>query len=114
MAKSKTVAAIKFFEERLIDENVNVSRIILFGSQAEGKASADSDVDLVLISKDFKNKNIFKRLEMIKKAEIATIKKFMIPIDIIMMTPEEFKRGTSLVSEYAKKGTVLLPAHSLE
>jgi predicted nucleotidyltransferase len=111
MAKSKTVAAIKFLEERLIDENVNVSRIILFGSQAEGKASADCDVDLVLISKDFKNKNIFKRLEMIKKAEIATIKKFMIPIDIIMMTPEEFNGETSLVSGYAKKGKVFVPAH---
>jgi len=111
MAKSKTVAAIKFLEERLIAENVNISRIILFGSQADGKASAESDVDLVLISKDFKNKNIFKRLEMIKKAEIATIKKFMIPIDIILMTPEEFKGETSLVSEYAKKGTVIFPVH---
>jgi len=110
MATSKTVAAIKFFEERLIAENVNVSRIILFGSQADGKASAESDVDLVLISNDFKNKNIFKRLEMIKKAEIATIKKFMIPIDIIMMTPEEFEGGSSLVSEYAKNGTVLFAA----
>lgn len=107
MAKSKTVAAIKFFEERLGEDNVNVSRIILFGSQAEGKASAESDVDLVLISKDFKNKNIFKRLQMIKNAEIATIKKFMIPMDIIMMTPEEFKEETSLVSAYAKKGTVI-------
>lgn len=111
MAKSKTVAAIKFFEERLIDENVNVSRIILFGSQAEGKASAESDMDLVLISKDFKNKNIFKRLQMIKKAEIATIKKFMIPIDIIMMTPEEFKGETSLVSDYAKKGREIVHPH---
>jgi hypothetical protein len=48
---------------------------------------------------------------MIKNAEIATIKKFMIPMDVIMMTPEEFRGETSLVSEYAKKGTVLsLPA----
>jgi predicted nucleotidyltransferase len=111
MAKSKTVAAIRFFEERLIDEKVNVSKIILFGSQAEGKPSAESDVDLVLISEDFKNKNIFRRLEMIKKAEIATIKKFMIPMDVIMMTPEEFDGGTSLVSQYAKEGTMLLPVH---
>lgn len=111
MAKSKTVAAIKFFEERLIDENVDVSRIILFGSRAKGKASTESDVDLVLISKDFNKKNVFKRLQMIKKAEIATIKKFMIPMDIVMMTPEEFKGETSLVSAYAKKGKVFVPAH---
>lgn len=47
---------------------------------------------------------------MIKDAEIATIKKFMIPFDIIMMTPEEFRSGSSLVSEFAKKGTVLTAA----
>ena len=113
MDKSKTVAAIKFFEERLLSDNVSVSRIILFGSQAEGKASAESDVDLVLVSKDFKNKNIFKRLRMIKNAEIATIKKFMIPMDVIMMTPEEFRGGTSLVSDYARNGKDLKELESI-
>lgn len=47
---------------------------------------------------------------MIKDAEIATIKKFMIPLDIIMMTPEEFNGGSSLVSEFAKNGRVLTAA----
>jgi hypothetical protein len=47
---------------------------------------------------------------LIKEAEIATIKKFMIPLDVIMMTPEEFEGGTSLISEFAKKGKVLFAA----
>lgn len=110
MAKSKAVAAVRYFEERLKTKNVNVSKIILFGSQARGSASVGSDVDIVLVSKDFGRKNIYQRLEMIKDAEIATIKKFMIPFDIIMMTPEEFRSGSSLVSEFAKKGTVLTAA----
>lgn len=110
MAESKAVKAIKFFEKRLVDKRLNVSKIVLFGSQAEGKFRAESDVDIVLISEDFKNKSIFKRLELIKEAEIATIKKFMIPLDVIMMTPEEFEGGTSLVSEYAKNGKVLFAA----
>lgn len=110
MAKSKAVAAIRYFEERLKAKNVSVSKIILFGSQARRKTSAESDIDIVLISKDFAKKDIYKRLDMIKEAEIATIKKFMIPLDIIMMTPEEFKSGTSLVSEFAKNGKVLTAA----
>lgn len=110
MAKNKAVKAIKFFEKRLLDNKLSVSKIILFGSQAEGKACAESDVDIVLISEDFQNKTIFKRLELIKEAEIATIKKFMIPLDVILMTPDEFERGTSLVSEYAKNGKVLFAA----
>lgn len=110
MAKSKAVAAVRYFEEQLKAKNVSISKIILFGSQARGNASAESDVDIVLISKDFGKKDIYKRLEMIKEAEIATIKKFMIPFDIIMMTPEEFKSGSSLVSQFAKKGKVLTAA----
>jgi hypothetical protein len=41
---------------------------------------------------------------MIKEAEIATIKKFMILLDIIMMSPEAFKSDSPLVSQCAKKG----------
>jgi predicted nucleotidyltransferase len=107
VAESKAIRAIKFFKQRLEDKKLKISRIILFGSQAEGNVSAESDVDVVLLSEDFQNKNIFERLELIKEAEIAAIKKFMIPLDIIMMTPEEFERGTSLVSEYARNGKVL-------
>jgi predicted nucleotidyltransferase len=110
MAKSKAIAAVRYFEERLKENNVRISQIILFGSQARGKASAESDVDIVLISRDFEKKGIYKRLALIKEAEIATIRKFMIPLDIIMMTPDEFKSGPSLVSEFARNGKVLTAA----
>jgi len=110
MAKSNAVTAARYFEEQLKANNVRISKIILFGSQARGNASAGSDVDIVLISRDFEKKNIYKRLEMIKDAEISTIKRFMIPIDIIMMTPQEFKSGSSLVSQFAKNGKVLTAA----
>jgi len=104
MFKSKAVAAVRFFRAQLKENNIAITKIILFGSQAKGNASAESDVDLVVISNDFRNKNIFKRLAMIKEAEIATIRKYMIPFDVIMMTPDEFASGTSLVAEYAKQG----------
>ena len=101
MAKSKTLAAVKFFEKQLKAKKVNVAKIILFGSQARGTASAESDVDIVLISKDFRNKGIFKRLELIKEAEIATINKYMIPFDVVMMTPDEFRRVSETMTQTA-------------
>jgi uncharacterized protein len=110
MAKSKAIAAVKFFEEQLREKKVDVTKIILFGSQARRNASAESDVDIVVISKDFRKKDIFKRLTLVKDAEIATIKKYMIPLDVIMMTPEEFASRTSLVYEYAKNGEVIFAA----
>jgi len=107
MAKSKIKKVIKFFGECLKKSNLRVSKIIIFGSHAMGKASKESDIDIVVISEDFRKKDIFKRVNLIKDAEIATIKKFMIPLDIIMLTPEEFKSETSLIADYARNGEVV-------
>ena len=38
---------------------------------------------------------------------LMTIKKFMIPLDIITMTPEELESETSLIADYVKDGEVL-------
>jgi len=44
------------------------------------------------------------------EAEIMTIKKFLIPLDIITLTPEEFESGISLIAEFAKEGEVIYEA----
>jgi predicted nucleotidyltransferase len=86
---------------------LKISRIIVFGSQAKGTATEESDIDIVIASEDFKRKNIFKRADMTKDAEIRTIRKFMVPLDIITMTPDEYENKTSLMSEYAHEGEVI-------
>ena len=105
MVKSTVIVdALNFLEQRLKEKGLNVSRIILFGSQTEGKATDESDVDVLIISEDFQGKDVFERAEMTKYAEIATIKKFLIPFDIITLTPGEFESGSSIIAEYAKTG----------
>jgi uncharacterized protein len=110
MVKKKVRAVIEFFGDRLIEKKVNVSKIILFGSQVAGRTDTDSDIDIVVVSEDFRRKNIFRRIDLIKDAEIQTIKKFMVPLDIITMTPEEYENRTSIVAEYAHSGMVLFAA----
>jgi hypothetical protein len=39
--------------------------------------------------------------------KIRTIKKIMVPLDIITMTPEEYKDRTSLAAEYAHEGEIV-------
>lgn len=87
-----------------------IEKIVLFGSQLHGSTSVDSDIDIVIVSKDFRNKDIFERANLTMDAEIVTIKRFLIPMDIITMTPEEFKNRSSLIAEYAKSGEVLYAA----
>jgi predicted nucleotidyltransferase len=109
MAKSRVTRVINFLESSL-RERLHISKIILFGSHARGKTTGESDIDILIVSEDFRNKDIFERVGLIKEAEIMTIKKFMIPLDIITMTPEEFESGTSLISDYAKNGEVVYAA----
>ncbi len=44
------------------------------------------------------------------EAEVEPIKKFMIPFDIITMTPEELEGETSLITDYARKAKILYAA----
>jgi len=44
---------------------------------------------------------------MTKDAEIRTIKKFMVPLDIITMTQEEYENKDSLMAGYAHKGEII-------
>ena len=107
MAQKRAEEVVQFLFKCLKEKDLKISRIIVFGSQAKGTATEESDIDIIIISEDFKRKNLFKRADMTKDAEIRTIRKFMVPLDIITMTPEEFENKTSLMAEYARKGEVV-------
>lgn len=108
MAQRKTVSAAMFLKKGLEDRGITVSKIILFGSQARGNAVAENDLDLVVVSEDFRGKSIFKRAEMIGDAEYLTVKKFKIPIDILLKTPEEMENNASIIARYVKRDGVVV------
>jgi len=91
MDKNTVITAINFFEKCLTDKGINISKIILFGSYANGTPDHESDIDLVIISNDFDGKNIFERASLTKEAEILTIKKFLVPLDILTLSNKEFE-----------------------
>ena len=102
-----------FLAERLEERNVRVAQIILFGSQSRGDTHKDSDVDLAVISEDFHGKGIFKRMDMIGQADANTVLEFHVPIDVILMSPDDLEHGTSLMSDYVKMGKVIFPRSSV-
>jgi len=110
MVKKSTLKAVTFMKDRLQQTGLNVQKIIVFGSQANGKYNAENDINIIVISNDFANKNIFKRARLTKDAEIMTIRKFMIPLDIVTMTPEELADDKSLLSDYTRGGEVIYDA----
>ncbi len=84
--------------------DIRVKGIFLFGSYATGKIRQDSDIDIIVISQDFKKMNFIKRLEMLSHFRQAEITRSF-PMDIIGYTPEEFKEidKESVIMRQAKK-----------
>ncbi len=82
--------------DRII-KRFNPEKIILFGSYAYGKPTADSDIDLMIVMDT--DEKPHKRAVLIRKA----LKDIGIPKDIIVKTPQEFERFKDIV------GTVIYP-----
>lgn len=81
---------VGFLRKSLIENGVKVDSIALFGSASRGENNKDSDIDLVIISSDFKELDLFERANLTIRSERETIKKFKVPIDIINMSPHEY------------------------
>jgi len=110
MAEERINEIINYLLECITSEFVKVDKIILFGSYSNNTCTDESDLDIGIISNDFNNKNIFERAKLISNAERMTIKKFMVPLDIVMLTPEELLNETSLIASYIKNGKLIFAA----
>lgn len=108
MDKETIMKAGFHLKECIEGKGVSVSKIILFGSQARGRTHKDSDVDFIVVSEDFRDKNIFERADMIGDAEFLTVKAFKIPIDLLLKTPEEIEKGASITADYVEKEGVVV------
>ena len=109
MAEKTVLTVVRFLEKCLEENGLNITKIIVFGSRVNGTAREDSDIDIVIVSDDFRGKNILQRVKMTGQAEVLTIRKFLVPLDILTMTPEELDSETSPVADYARNGKVILP-----
>lgn len=107
MPKRKIKKIIEYLKNLLENSGLEIDKIILFGSYTKGNYRKDSDMDVVIISKDFSGKGIFERARMLGDLEWKLVEKFLIPIDIITMSPEDFKNGVSPIVQYAQSGEIV-------
>jgi len=78
---------IERYRQELKNFNINSQKIILYGSYAKGNPRENSDIDLIVISDDFKDMNLRERLEILG---IATGRVFE-PIEALGYTSKEGK-----------------------
>jgi predicted nucleotidyltransferase len=97
--------------KKVVDRILTVAkpeRIILFGSAATGSMTRDSDLDLLVIERDFKN----------QREESTRLRKALgdlgIPVDVFAMTPDRFEETKGVIGGLAypanKYGKVIYEA----
>lgn len=90
-----------------IAKNINPEKIILFGSYAWGNPDKNSDFDILIVA-DIKGKR-WEKVAYV--ASFLSEETEIMPMDIIVYTPEEFesikKHNTSFIRKIISKGKIL-------
>ncbi len=105
--KKRTLEVVKDYLQNL-EGKIKIKKIILFGSAARGQMHQDSDIDLIVISPQFRKMEFMKRLIFLSKARRGMKKNA--PMDILGYTQEEFEKlsKSSIVLEDAKKEGIII------
>ena len=98
MDKNAVLEILRQFKIVLEEINIKVEKLILFGSYAVGTAKEDSDIDVVVVSQSFADKDYWERIDILTEA----IYKIFAPIEASAFTPEEWNAEKSLLTDYAK------------
>lgn len=103
MDKEAVLKILRAFKQILESKKIRINSLVLFGSYSRAEYREGSDIDVVVISRDFKDKGYWERIDILSDA----IYELFAPIEAVAMTPEEWSREESMVVAYAKDGEVL-------
>ncbi len=92
MISPRTIEQIK----NILPAECECEQIILFGSEARGTADNNSDVDILVISK-----NIQDRLTLMRRLR-RKLRSIPRDIDILAITPEEYERDRQIFGTLAR------------
>jgi predicted nucleotidyltransferase len=107
VAKKRVLEAVAYLAQCLREAGIDVARVILFGSHARGEAGEESDIDVAVVSEDFRGTDIFGRADVIGQAHWRVVSKYHIPMDIVALTPEELDSSAAPVAQYVRAGTAV-------
>ena len=79
---------IQRFRQQLEKMGIHAEQVMLYGSQATGSAREDSDIDLIVISDDWRSLNQRERLELLGIAAARILE----PIQSLGFTPAEISQ----------------------
>ena len=107
MDKYTNERVMKLLKEYLkkVNKKFKIEKAILFGSRATRDWLLNSDVDLILISKDFRGISFLDRM-----SEVIEYWDEYIDLEVICYTPEEFEKLSKMITiakEAREKGIII-------
>jgi len=84
-------------------KKLSLDKIILFGSYSKGEETSESDIDLLILSKDFRKKTVFEKAEIMEDLDWELVSNTKKPFDILYYSDEEWENDQSLIIREAKK-----------
>ncbi len=103
--RSSITRIIEAYKDSLLNFGIHVQKVILFGSHAKGAAHQFSDIDLIVVSNDFRSMNLRQRLEILGIAAARIMK----PIEAKGYTAAELKKASpvNFLGEALSSGVVV-------
>ena len=88
--KTTVYRIINDMHKALEKHGMQDNHIALFGSFLDDSFHKNSDIDIIIISNSFEGKNLFERINMTLKAESDIRSRYIVPMDILLKTPNEY------------------------
>ena len=85
-AGRKVTGIVQRYSAAIARRGIHAEAIYLFGSRARGRAAADSDIDLVVVSRAFRRMGYPRSLALLGEAAAEILE----PIQALPYTPAEF------------------------
>lgn len=111
---TEDVQAIALDFIRKLEETgkITVQRAVLFGSYARGRAHRGSDIDLLVISRDFMRMTAWERIRLVARVTAQCDRR----LEVIPCTPRQWERAgpASFLAHIRRTGIVVYEARHLE
>jgi uncharacterized protein len=82
-------SSIKIIERfmKKMESVFKIEKVIFFGSRARGERKKDSDIDLIIVSKDFEGMDSINR-----SSKMYDYWDYLVPVDFICLTKKEYDK----------------------
>ena len=108
MAEDPIVITSEIIKRLFKKKKLKLNKLVLFGSYALKKNTRNSDIDLIIVSRYFREKSYNQRVKIMKGLNRSLVNTLNKPVDIIYYSDEEWRKGNSLIiSESKATGKIL-------